>query len=192
MMAYKKRVDMEGAIKWFSELSNKDISIAGGKGASLGEMYNNKFPVPPGFVITAQAFDYFITKNNIKEKIKEIILNIDMENTQQLEEKSREIRRIVEEQNIPEELEDEILEAYHILGSEKVSRLGISETAFNILKNSYEPVFVAVRSSATTEDLGAASFAGAGETFVNTKGDHNLLENVKKCFSSLYTARAMF
>jgi pyruvate, water dikinase len=191
-MVYKKGADMEGMVKWFSELSNSDIAIAGGKGASLGEMYNSKFPVPPGFVITAQAFDYFISKNDLKQEINKIILKLDMEDTEELEKKSKEIRKMVESQEIPEELETEILEAYHILGSEKISRSGISESAFNILKNSYEPAFVAVRSSATTEDLGAASFAGAGETFVNTKGDRQLLINVKKCFSSLYTARAIY
>ena len=87
----KKRVEinfLDKYVKWFSELGKDDIPIAGGKGANLGEMYNHKFPVPPGFVLTADAFAFFIS--DIKEKIKEIMLNIDFEDTEDLENKSKE------------------------------------------------------------------------------------------------------
>jgi pyruvate, water dikinase len=179
-------------IKWFSELNNKDIAIVGGKGASLGEMFNNKFPVPPGFVVTAQSFGMFIEQEGLKERIKNIVKDIDFENTEELTKASLEIRKLIESQEIPKGLKDEILEAYHILGSEEIEEKGISQDALNILKNAQEPIFVSVRSSATTEDLVDASFAGQQESFLNVKGDSRLIEHVKRCFSSLYTARAMY
>jgi pyruvate,water dikinase len=191
-MEVKKRGDSEEYVKWFYELSNKDVPIAGGKGASLSEMYNSKFPVPPGFVITAQAFDYFLKKNGIKERIKEIIENIETEDTKELEKKSQEIRRLVESQEIPEDLKKEIVESYHILGAEKVDKSFLSRNALNILRSSSEPIFVSVRSSATAEDLADASFAGQQESFLNVKEDNVLLKNIKKCFSSLYTPRAIY
>ena len=194
-MVIKKTVDLgeTGYIKWFSELTNKDVSIAGGKGASLSEMYNSKFPVPPGFIVTAQAFDYFLTKQGIKEKINEIIKKVDLENTDQLNKASKEVRDLIEHQKLPEELEAEILESYHILSSEKLeSSVGVSQDALNILKHSYEPAFVSVRSSATTEDLAGASFAGQQESFLNVKGDRALIMKIKSCFSSLYTPRAIY
>jgi len=179
-------------IKFFSELNNKDVGVAGGKGASLGEMFNNKFPVPPGFVVTAQAFDFFIKEAGLGDEIKGIIEKVDMEETADLQEASKKIRGLIEKEKLPRELEEEILEAYHILSSEKIEEFGVSEDALNILRNSQEPLFVSVRSSATTEDLADASFAGQQETFLNIKGDSQLLEHFKKCISSLYTPRAIY
>jgi pyruvate, water dikinase len=184
--------DSERYIRWFSESSNKDISIVGGKGASLAEMFNAKFPVPPGFSITTHAFDFFMGHNALNEKISEILESIEREETEDLQNASKEIRALIEAQEIPKELEKEIFEAYHILGAEKIDTRGISQDALNILKNSQEPLFVSVRSSATTEDLATASFAGQQDSFLNIKGNRSLLEHVKKCFSSLYTARAIY
>ncbi len=177
-------------IKWFSEIKQEDIKIVGGKGASLGEMYNNKFPVPPGFIITAQAFEFFIS--DIKEQISNIVVGIDFENTQELQDKTKKIRELIIKQNMPDELKQEILEDYHILSGEEINEKGISVDALNILKNSQEPIFVSIRSSATTEDLADASFAGQQQSFLNIKGDYELIEYVKKCFASLYTARAVY
>ena len=187
-----EKSDKEEYVKWFSELSNKDIAIAGGKGASLAEMYNHKFPVPPAFIITAQAFDYFLLKNGIKDKIKEIIESIETEDTKELEKKSKEIRSLVEHQEMPEDLKGEIIESYHILGTEKINKTGVSRDALSLLKNSYEPIFISVRSSATAEDLVDASFAGQQESFLNVKGDRALIDYVKRCFSSLFTPRAIY
>src|SRR3989339_630238 len=148
MVIQKKGIESrEQYIRWFSELSNKDVSTAGGKGASLGEMYNAGFPVPPGFVITAQGFDYFMKATGIKDKIKAIVDTIDMENTGELTKRSKEIRALIESQEIPEDLKQEIIDAYRILSSEKIETKGVSSDAINILKNSQEPIFVAVRSS---------------------------------------------
>jgi len=178
-----------GYVKWLFELSNKDVSIAGGKGASLAEMFNNKFPVPPAFIITAQAFGKFIER--IKEEIDKIIEKTEIENTKELNEASKKIRELIEKQSLPLEMEREILEAYEILGTEKKDAQ-IGENALNILKIAKEPVFVAVRSSATTEDLASASFAGQQESFLGIKGKTQLLDAIKKCSSSLYTPRAIY
>jgi len=183
-----------GFVKWFSELSNKDISVAGGKGASLAEMYNNKFPVPPGFIVTAQAYDYFIEKSGLRNQIFNMLNEIDVDNTHQLESVAKKVRHLIETASMPAELRNEISEAYEVLDveREKIKSKGISQGALAILKNSHEPPFVAVRSSATMEDLVDASFAGQQETFLNVKGADSLIESVKKCFASLFTARAVY
>ena len=135
-------------VKWFSELSNKDVQIAGGKGASLGEMYNLKMPVPPGFVITAQSYSFFIEKTGINEEIKKVIENLDVNNIESLNRVSKKIREIIENARIPKEMESAIVEAYEILGAENPGA-----DVSGILKESGSNPFVAVRSSATTEDL---------------------------------------
>jgi len=179
-------------VKWFSELSNKNVAIAGGKGASLAEMYNAKFPIPPGFVITAQAYSYFIEKTGLDKEIKKIVKDIDIENTKELNKISGEIRALIETAELPLEMSEVILEAYDILDVDKKSMAEAKGTALAILRHSHEPPFVAVRSSATTEDLADASFAGQQESFLSVKGHKELLISVKKCFSSLFTARAIY
>jgi len=179
-------------IKWFSELSNKDISIAGGKGASLAEMYNSKFPIPPGFVITAQAYSYFIENSSLLEKIKEKVSSIDMEDTETLERVSKEVREMISNSEMPLEMESEIADSYELLDANKSALVGATQTALAILNKSKEPPFVAVRSSATTEDLADASFAGQQESFINVKGKSELIIKVKECFASLFTARAIY
>ncbi len=174
-------------IKWFSELSNKDVAIAGGKGASLAEMYNAKVPVPPGFVVTAQAYSYFLKKTKIDKEIGSILKDLNVDDTASLNQVSKKVREIIERAELPKEMEDEITEAYDMLDVEKDSEGG----ALDILKKKDEP-FVAVRSSATTEDLADASFAGQQDTFLNVRGHEELLERVKKCMSSLFTARAIY
>lgn len=186
--------DGRAFVKWFSELSNKDISIAGGKGASLAEMYNNKFPVPPGFIVTAQAYDYFIEKSGLRNQIINLVNSIDVDDTKQLESTARKIREIIVDASVPSEMRNDIAEAYEVLDVErdKIKQRGVTESALAILRNSHEPPFVAVRSSATMEDLADASFAGQQETFLNVKGVDSLVESVKKCFASLFTARAIY
>ena len=99
-------------IRWLPELSKKDIPIAGGKGANLAEMYNIGLPVPPAFIITAQAFDYFLEANKLKEKINLIINSIDIDNTKQLEEKAKEIQQLIINTEMPEDLKEAIIDAY--------------------------------------------------------------------------------
>jgi len=182
--AKKIEIENEKYVKWLSELSKKDIAIVGGKGANLAEMYNSGFPVPPAFCITAQAFDNFLQKAQIKEKIKQIIIKTNVFNTQELEDNSKKIRELIENAEIPEDMEREIVESYELLSSEGKENI--------ISDNNNQLSFVAVRSSATTEDLADASFAGQQETFTNINGKKELIKAVKKCFASLYTARAVY
>jgi len=168
----------EKRILWFEELTKNDIPLAGGKNANLGEMIQAKIPVPPGFAITAQAYQEFITKTGIAQKIYRIIDETvtDVNNPKQYEEASKKIRTLIESTSMPSEIEKPIRDAYNQLNKQ-------TESA---------EVFVAVRSSATAEDLPDASFAGQQETFLNVKGGDDLIDKTIKCWSSLFTPRAIF
>ena len=175
-------------IKWFFELNKGSVAVAGGKGANLGEMYNLKIPVPPGFVITAQAYDYFLEKAGLKKKMVELLREIHYENTEELDRVTEEVRNLIVNAEIPEEIKEEIADAYDDLGDSNTMK----KTADELLGKFSGNIFVAVRSSATAEDLEDASFAGQQETFLNVKGKENLFDSVKKCFASLFTARATY
>ncbi|MDO8528936.1 MAG: phosphoenolpyruvate synthase [Nanoarchaeota archaeon] len=177
-------------VKWFSEINKDSGSTAGGKGANLGEMFNAKIPVPPGFVVTAQAYDYFIEKAGIKQKIMELLAEINYEDTKQLESVTKEIRELIVKAEFPKEMKDEILESYSYMDTRDLEN--INGTALDILKNASSDIFVAVRSSATSEDSAGASFAGQQETFLNVKGNQELLKKIKECFASLFTPRATY
>ncbi len=184
------RLDSSKFIKWFSELNKDSINVAGGKGANLAEIYNLKIPVPPGFVITAQAYDYFIEKADLKEKINKLLKKINYEDTKQLDEVTKQVRELITSSKIPKEIEEEIIEAYENLDAGFSELEG--ETAHDLLEKTSKEIFVAVRSSATSEDLAEASFAGQQETFLNIKGNQDLIEAVKKCVASLFTSRATY
>ncbi len=190
MSEEKEEIDRESLIKWFSELNKDSGKLVGGKGANLGEIFNLKIPVPEGFVVTAQAYDYFIKKSGLNEKIKQILETIKYEDTKQLNEKVIEIRKLITDSKLPNDLQEEILESYEHLSANKIEIERGS--AADILNTAHEPIFVAVRSSATTEDLAEASFAGQQDTYLNIKGKEQLLEHIKKCFASLFTARATY
>jgi len=183
----EKRVDF---VKWFSELNKDSGKVAGGKGANLAEIFNLKIPVPPGFVVTAQAYDYFIEKAGLKEKISQMLEKMDYENTKLLEDTTKQIRELILKSNLPKEMGEEILESYENLDAKNPNIQ--KGPVMDILKTSSEPIFVAVRSSATAEDLADASFAGQQDSFVNVKGKTELLDHIKKCFSSLFTTRATY
>ncbi|MCS7093725.1 MAG: phosphoenolpyruvate synthase [Candidatus Aenigmarchaeota archaeon] len=163
-------------IKWLNELSKNDINLVGGKAANLGEMYNAKLPVPNAFVITAPAYKHFIEKNNLMKKIKEILKNTDFNSPENLESSTKKIRELITNSKIPEEIENEIIEAYKKLSKEFGK----------------EEISVAIRSSATAEDIPGASFAGLQLTLLNIKGVEEVLDGVKKCWASLFTPRATF
>ena len=146
-------------IKGFQQLSKADISIAGGKGASLGEMVRSNIPVPPGFVVLAPAFDKFLEETGLDVKIESLLVRIDLRNNS-VDKASAAIRGLILEADFPKE--------------------------FLKLKTTY----VAVRSSATAEDSSAASWAGELESYLNTT-KAGLLENVKKCWASLFSPRAI-
>ncbi len=168
----------EKRILWFQELNKEDIPLVGGKNANLGEMIQAKIPVPPGFAITAHAYEEFITKTDIAQKIYKIIDEtvIDVDNPTQYEEASKKVRSLIESTPMPIEIEKAIREAYNELNKQ-------TEGA---------EAFVAVRSSATAEDLPDASFAGQQETYLNVKGSDDLVDKTIMCWSSLFTPRAIF
>jgi pyruvate,water dikinase len=166
-------------ILWFKGLTIDDVPLVGGKNASLGEMYRNLgkkgVNVPNGFAVTAYAYRYFLKKAKIKDKIKEILSDLDTHNIRNLTERGRKVRELILDSKLPKEIENEIRKAYRKLSKEFKTK----ETD------------VAVRSSATAEDLPDASFAGQQESYLNVKGEHNLIEDCKKCFASLFTNRAI-
>jgi pyruvate,water dikinase len=155
--------------KNFKNLSKKDINIAGGKGASLGEMTKTKIPVPPGFVVIASAFDSFLEETDLGVEIEAIMHKVKHKDINSVEQASEEIRDLIFDTKFPKDIGDEILKE------------------FDKLKSKY----VAVRSSATAEDSSIASWAGELESYLNVE-KKNLLESVKKCWSSLFTPRAIF
>jgi len=168
----------EKRILWFEELTKNDIPLVGGKNANLGEMIQAKIPVPPGFAITAHAYNEFITKTGIAQKIYRIIDETvtDVNDPKQYEQASKKLRTLIESTPMPSEIAKQIRDAYNELNKQT----GMAE------------VFVAVRSSATAEDLPDASFAGQQETFLNVKGADDLVDKTIKCWSSLFTPRAIF
>ncbi len=165
-------------ILWFEETSIKDVPLVGGKNASLGEMYSNLtklgINVPNGFAVTAHAYDLFLESNNLKSKIKDVLKDLNTKNIKNLQERGKKVRSLILRGKFPKELENEIKNAY-----KKLQKLY------------FKDVDVAVRSSATAEDLPSASFAGQQETYLNVRGEKNLLESIKKCFASLFTDRAI-
>jgi pyruvate,water dikinase len=163
---------------WFGDLRKTDIPLVGGKNANLGEMISAALPVPPGFAVTAYAYEKFIETTHIAEKIYEIINKTvtDKNDPKQYAEASKKIRGLIEKTSMPEEIATSIKSAYKKLNE----------------KLNLKDVFVAVRSSATAEDLPGASFAGQQETYLNVKGAAELIEKVVKCWSSLFTPRAIF
>ena len=175
-------------IKWFSELNKDSVSIAGGKGSNLAEIYNLKIQVPPGFVVATTVYDHLIESSNSKQKMSQLLEGINYDDVKNIDDTTKQIRELIINSEIPKEIEEEIIEAYETLSSESLE----NQTVDELLKKSSELIFVAVRSSATMEDLEDASFAGQQETFLNVKGNSELLESIKKAFASLFTSRATF
>lgn len=156
-------------IKTFSELGRADANIAGGKGASLGEMTNAGIPVPPGFVVLSDAFEYFIRETDIISEIESTLERVNHKEMESVERASETIREVIESASMPKSLEKEIMDAYKTLDAE----------------------WVAVRSSATAEDGAEHAWAGQLDSFLNTS-KAELIKNVQRCFSSLFTPRAIF
>ncbi|WNF38119.1 phosphoenolpyruvate synthase [Bacillaceae bacterium IKA-2] len=163
-------------IRSFDEIGKNDIPLVGGKGANLGELTQNGVQVPPGFCVTASAYSYFIQVRDLDKKISSIIDNIDYENTAELQIRAQQIRSLIERTDMVELVEKEIREAYAEFGS---------------LINLTDPS-VAVRSSATAEDLPEASFAGQQDTYLEISGVNEVIKHVKMCWASLWTARAIY
>ncbi|MDD1754576.1 MAG: phosphoenolpyruvate synthase, partial [Methanothrix sp.] len=162
------------AVVWLEEVGKNDLSTVGGKGASLGEMINIGVPVPGGFAVTAQAFRDFINRAGISEKLFEA-LKVDVNQETELHKAEKAAKKLIMDAKVPKDIEDAIKSRYEELCQREGSR-----------------VFVAVRSSATAEDLPDASFAGQQETYLNMRGAEDVFNAVRKCWASLYGARAIF
>ena len=166
----------EKFILWFEEVGKNDVGLVGGKNASLGEMITKtKIPVPDGFAITAYAYRYFIEKTGLKDFIRDTLKKYNVKKIPQLKKAGKLIRSTILRAKLPDELKNDIEENYRKLAVRTAER------------NPY----VAVRSSATAEDLPDASFAGQQETYLNVRGTTELIKAVKKCIASLFTDRAI-
>lgn len=168
----------EPFIIWFSDLSINDVERVGGKNAALGEMVSKLAPlgvrVPDGFAVTAAGYDYVLDQTGLRDKINSILLELDINDVTDLREKGQQIRDLITDAEFPQDLSDQIVEAYRALEDEYG-----------------EGTDVAVRSSATAEDLPGASFAGQQETYLNIVSAEGVLEASKKCMASLFTDRAI-
>ncbi len=163
------------SVLWLNDVDKNDVAIVGGKAAGLGELMNiPEVHVPEGFVITAYAYKKFLDKNNLEKKIDEILETLDEDDTKSLQKASSEIRSLFIKSEMPDDILDNIIEHYEDL----VQREGAA--------------YVAVRSSANLEDMANASFAGEQETYLNVKGNDQVIEKVKECFASLYSTRAIY
>lgn len=158
------------SIVWFEDVGKTDIPLVGGKGANLGELTRSKIPVPPGFIVTADAYYHFLSETNLLDKINEQLKDLDVEDSKHLDEVASRIKELISSAPMPPSLSEMIKQAYRKLGKG----------------------MVAVRSSATAEDLPEASFAGQQRTFLNIQGENNVVEAVQGCWASLFEPRAIF
>jgi pyruvate,water dikinase len=165
-------------IRWFHEIGLADLALVGGKNASLGEMYRELTPkgvkVPNGFAIIAEAYRYVLRAGGLTEAIRTILADLDTRNLTNLAERGRQVRELILKTSLPDDLQREIIDAYMTLCTE----YGLETD-------------VAVRSSATAEDLPTASFAGQLESYLNIRGERALLDACRHCLASLFTDRAL-
>ncbi len=165
-------------IRWFDEIGIEDVALVGGKNASLGEMYRELTPkgvkVPNGFAVTADAYRYFLRETGVDRRLREVLQGLDTGDIENLRQRGRQARDLILEADLPQDLQQAMVTAYEQLS-----------------EGCTHPLDVAVRSSATAEDLPDASFAGQQESYLNVRGSQVLLETCKRCFASLYTDRAI-
>ena len=177
-MSEKSRSDQAKYIRFFNEIGIDDIPLVGGKNASLGEMYQELtpqgVPIPNGFAITAEAYRWILTENNLWSQMTQILEGLNSEESQDLQKRGAQLRALIYEAKLPDDLYQEMVEAYEKL---------ITEYGDN--------VSLAVRSSATAEDLPTASFAGQQDTYLNISGLASYIDACCHCFASLFTDRAI-
>jgi pyruvate,water dikinase len=180
---------MNHFIRRFDEITKNDVPLVGGKGANLGEMTRAGLPVPPGFCVVADAYREFSA--HAEQTIADILQNTRMDDAEDVENKTAQLREYLITQPMPDEIAQQVIDAYHALareieGDRETGKQGTDDTRFAI-----RDLRIAVRSSATAEDLPDASFAGQQDTYLNIQGNDALLEHVKRCWASLWTARAV-
>lgn len=162
-------------VVWFKDVDKEDGAIVGGKGANLGEMTKAGFPVPPGFIVTADAYRRFLDVAHLEPHIRDTLHNLDVNDSKALDRAALSAQKSIINVKMPDDIAREIIHAY-----------------FSLDKGLLKHATVAVRSSATAEDLPGASFAGQQSTFLNVYGEANLIEKIKEAWASLFTARAIF
>ncbi|MFH1257466.1 MAG: phosphoenolpyruvate synthase [Candidatus Micrarchaeota archaeon] len=166
-------------IYWFNELSRNSLNVAGGKGANLGEMFNHGFPIPEGFILSAESYFAFIKATGIDGIIAKQTENMDTEDTSKLQDISKYLKEVISNAKMPGDIRADVIRAYNQLcGAE--------------MPTQQQELWVAVRSSATAEDLPEASFAGQQATFLNIKGQDDVVNAVKNCWASLFETRAIY
>lgn len=161
----KKRLD----VVWFMEVDKEDLPLVGGKGANLGELTKLEVPVPPGFIVTTQSYFHFLDESAIRSNIRDILKKLNPDNSKQLLKAATQIKELIANSKMPQQIANEIRDAYERLEG-----------------------LVAVRSSATAEDLPEASFAGQQRTFLNIQGKDEVVSAVQGCWASLFEPRAIF
>ncbi|MGC8884975.1 MAG: phosphoenolpyruvate synthase [Candidatus Nanoarchaeia archaeon] len=177
--------------KWFKQLNRNSIPEAGGKGANLAEMWNAGFPVPPGFVVCANAYKEFLRLRKLDKKIEQMLANLDIEDTDKLQKVASEIQALIMSCSMPIEMQDEIKEFYEYVDTaQELKDIKSAQALLSVTPR--EPPYVAVRSSATAEDLPTASFAGQQATFLNVCGKEAVVRAVQACWASLFTPRAIY
>jgi pyruvate,water dikinase len=160
----------ERQVLWFTEVGKQDIPLVGGKGANLGEITQAQIPVPPGFIVTARTYSRFLEQSGLRPTIEKLLSHLDYNDSARLQRVSEEIKSLIRSAPVPQQIATDIKEAYRQLGGGPV----------------------AVRSSATAEDLADASFAGQQATFLNVVGEDEVVDAVRACWASLFEARAIF
>jgi len=164
-------------IYFFDEVDRQNLGQVGGKGGNLGEMTQAGLPVPPGYIVSAQAYFYFIKQAKLEPLLKKELAGLNGEDTKKLQAVSKAIKAAILRAPMPKDLSDEIVKAYEKLSDDTLQKGG---------------AYVAVRSSATAEDLPEASFAGQQATYLNVHGAASVVKAVKRCFASLFEARAIY
>lgn len=181
---------------WFEEVNKDDVGLVGGKGANLGEMTNARLPIPYGFIITAQAYFLFIKEAKIQPRITELLKTLNYNHPDELNQVARHIQDLILAAPIPPVLVKEIFHYYEQLYMREARYLRRPQSMIHQigrrLKHLYQMPLVAVRSSATAEDLPNASFAGQQDTYLNVQGENHLVRQVKACWASLFTPRAIY
>jgi len=160
----------EREVLWFTEVGKQDIPLVGGKGANLGEITQAQIPVPPGFIVTARTYSRFLEQSGLRPTIEKLLSPLDYNDSARLQQVSKEIKSLIRSAPVPQQIAAEVKQAYRQLGGGPV----------------------AVRSSATAEDLADASFAGQQATFLNVVGEDEVVDAVRACWASLFEARAIF
>lgn len=193
---YYKSMKQKKMIVWFEEVGKEDVALVGGKGANLGEMTNAKLPIPYGFCVTSHAYYAFIEHAKLQHKIHDILGITNVEHQEELHTASSQIQKMILEADVPKEILHEIITYYGELPIKEEQyfkkHVSMVSKTLNVLKTMYKVPLVAVRSSATAEDLPDASFAGQQETYLNVQGETHLLKKVKECWASLFTERAIY